>query len=733
MVIQELIEKVKGEGRTALTEAEGKQVLRVYDIPVVAESVVASQEEAVREARRYGFPVVLKGMGARLTHKTERGAVRLNLGDEAALRAAMESVAASAGADLDGYLVQPMITGRREFVAGLVCDPQFGPMVMFGLGGIFTEALGDVVFRVAPVSPEEAGEMIDEIRSARLLSPFRGEAAVDREQLVRTLVGLSRLAADMEDITEVDINPLLVGADGRVTAVDALIVIGERPAGAAFHPPVAPIEIGRIFYPRSLAFVGASAKLGKWGNMLLTNVLAGGYEGDVYLVNPRGGTIAGKKVYKTVAELPGPVDLGIVTVPAAHVAALVPEFAAKGITHMLLVTSGFGEVGAEGRAVEAQLVKDARAAGITILGPNTMGICNPHAKFYCTGTPCWPEAGSIGLVSQSGNLGTQLLTFAEAEGIGIRGFCGSGNEAMITIEDYLATFARDEVTKTVVLYIESIKDGRRFFREAREVSKKKPIIVLKGGRTEAGSRAAASHTGAMASNIKLLNAACRQAGVIMADQPSDLVDLSAAFSSLPLPAGKRVAIMTLGGGWGVVASDMCIERGLEIPRLTPDIIARIDTILPPYWSRANPIDLVGEFEDATMPRKILETLVAWDACDAVIHLGVVGRTHLVRKMLDAARGSGQDMPQDFSDGVVELFELAEREFFTYSVELMEKFGKPILGVFLEDAKNRIVMEIPGHAYKGISFLTPERAVKVLAQMVAYRAWLNRENGGRWHL
>jgi acyl-CoA synthetase (NDP forming) len=723
---RELIERARKEGRTALNEAEAKQVLSLYGIPVVKESVVFRPEDAVQRARQYGFPAVLKGLGARLTHKTERGLVRLNLKNSRDILAAATAIAKSAGEDLEGFLVQPMIRGRREFVAGLFCDQNFGPIVMFGLGGIFTEALGDVVFRVAPVSESEAGLMIEELHSSKLLDAFRGESAAWRKDIVRTLVGLSRLAEELTDITEVDINPLVIGADGRVTAVDALIIIGDRQVAASAHPPVEPVELKKIFYPRSLALIGASSQLGKWGNMLLSNILAGGYEGELYLVNSKGQEIAGRKVYKTVRDIPGEVDLGIVTLPASHVPALIPEFQAKGIRYMLLITSGFGELGSDGRQSEAELVKAAREAGITIIGPNTMGICNPHAKFYCTGSPCWPKVGSVGLVSQSGNLGIQLLDFAEAEGIGIRAFCGSGNEAMITIEDYIRTFEADEVTKTVLLYIESIKDGRRFFSTARQVSRIKPVVLLKGGRTAAGSRAAASHTGAMASNIRIFNAACTQAGVVLADQPMDLLDLSAAFSSLPLPRGKRVAIMTLGGGWGVVATDLCIEQGLEVPHLTQDVIARIDEILPPYWSRENPVDLVGEF-DTAIPRKILEALVGWDQCDAVIHLGLVGRTHIVVKMLDAARASGQDIDQAlFAEGQ-KMYEQAEEEFFACSTTLMEKYGKPIIGVFLDDAKSRTVTEIPESPYKGIAFLTPERAVKTLSSMVAYHSWLKKEN------
>jgi acyl-CoA synthetase (NDP forming) len=722
----ELIRKAKAEGRTALTEAESKNVLKGYGVPVVAESVAATPGEALAAAEEIGFPVVLKGLGAKLTHKTERGLVRLNLKDPDEVRRATQDVALSAGADLEGYLIQPMLSGRREFVAGLFHDVQFGPVIMFGLGGIFAEALEDVVFRVAPLDENHAGQMMDELRAGKLLGPFRGERAAAREQITRALVGLSRLSLELPDVTEVDINPLLVGPDGRVTAVDALIVLGERPPVNVLLPPVDPVAIAKLFYPRSIAFVGASATIGKWGYRLFCNVAAGGFKGPIYLVNAKGGEIAGRPTFKSVAEIPGPVDLAVVTIPAAKVLELIPQFREKRIRNMLLITSGFAETGAEGRRREEELVRAAREADILILGPNTMGICNPHDTLFCCGSNVRPKPGATTIVSQSGNLGVQLLDFAEHEGIGIRAFGGSGNEAMITIEDYMEAFEVDELTQTVVLYLESIKNGKRFLESARRVGKKKPVVMLKGGRTQAGNRAAASHTGALASNIRIFEAAARQAGIVVVGQPMELLDLSAAFSSLPLPRGNRVAVMTLGGGWGVVASDLCVENGLAIPDLSLELIERIDRILPPYWSRANPIDLVGEFAPE-IPKLIVEELMKWNGCDAVIHLGILGLRVFLKQMIASIQAIDPVMDRTVLEAIPGALVEFERGYLGHTADLMEKFGKPVLGVnLLPDEDARTVTDIEGSPYKGVSFQTPERAVKALARMYAYRQWRDRE-------
>jgi acyl-CoA synthetase (NDP forming) len=719
----DIIEQAKSEKRTALTEAESKEVLKKYGIPVVQEKVVRTWEEAEKTAEKIGYPVVLKGLGSRLTHKTEKGLVKLNLKSKEDVRSAAQYIKEAAGSDLEGFLVQPMLEGKREFVAGLFRDKQFGPTIMFGLGGIFTEAIGDVVFRLAPFDEKEAGNMIDGLLAQKLLGAFRGEKAPDKSALIKTLVGLSRIGMEIPEIKEIDINPLLISAEGKVTAVDALIVLGEQEKQKELPLPVKPADIYKLFYPKSIAFIGASADISKWGHLLFSNVVAGKYQGELYLVNAKGGEIAGRAVFKSVTEIPDPIDLAVVTVPANVVVSLIPEFKKKKIKYVLLISSGFGETGAEGKALENELVEKAREAGILILGPNTMGICNPCISLYCTGSHVRPQKGSIVLVTQSGNLGTQLLAFAEKEGIGIRAFGGSGNEAMITIEDAMEGFEVDEKTKTVVLYIESLKNGRRFFEAAKRVGKKKPVIILKGGRTQAGAQAAASHTGAMASNIKVFREACKQSGIIEVENPMDLLDMSAAFSSLPLPKGNKVGLITLGGGWGVVASDLCVEHGLEVPKLSEDVIAKINELLPSFWSHANPIDVVGDMNPGKY-MKIMEELIQWSECDAIIHMGIIGRLMMIKATLEATSLVDKTYDHQKIESALHYLEDFEKQTISQTVSLMEKYDKPIVGVYLlNDDKTRTIMDVNGCKYKGVNFISPERAVKALGKMYKYTQWL----------
>jgi len=721
----QFLENALSLGKHSLNEYESKILLSTFGIPIVLEKTAKDVTDSVAVAESMGFPVVVKALGSTLLHKTERGLVEVNLSTSKAVHDAATAMTTEAGPELEGFLIQPFIRGKRELVAGLFRDPQFGPVVMLGLGGIFTEALSDVTFRVAPLTPEDAQEMIDEIRSKRILGKFRGESAVDRNPIVQTLMGLSQIALAHPQISEIDINPLLISSDGNAHAVDALIILKSDAPVKKFLPPVNPYTLGSLFYPNSIAFVGASSEIRKWGHMLYSITVGQGFKGIIYLVNPKGGTIAGRPVYCSVADIPDKVDLAVVTVPSAGVIGLIPQFKAKGITNVLLITSGFAEIGPSGKALEEELVQKAEEAGIIIIGPNTMGICNPHHHLYCTGSHVWPEPGSTAVVAQSGNMGTQLLAFAEQQGIGIRAFCGSGNEAMVTIEDYVDAFEVDSLTQTVMLYVESVKNGRRFLESCHRVSKKKPIILLKGGQSQAGNKAAASHTGALSSDSRIFDAVCKQAGIVKVERSMDLLDLSAAFSSLPLPRGNRAAIMTLGGGWGVITADLCSEYNIEVPELSPDLIGHLNTLLPPYWSHANPVDIVGE-HDMSIPMKIIEALVRWEGCDAVINLGIMGRRILVNKMAESVSRSDPTYSPDFLESLKQQMLAFEAEYTEHIVKLMQTFEKPVFGVsLLKECQDKTVCSVTNYRYKGLFYESPEQAVKAFSRMVEYHRFIQR--------
>ena len=478
-----------------------------------------------------------------------------------------------------------------------------------------------------------------------------------------------------------------------------------------------------IFNPSSVAVIGASSKFGKWGQRILVNIVAGDFKGRVYPVNPNEKTLCGLPVYKQIQDLPETVDVAFVCTPAKTVPGILQACAEKGIRGIVAITSGFRETDKAGEQLEARLVSFCREKGLTLIGPNPMGILCPYADFFGMGAPGRPRRGSVAFISQSGNLGNQMIQWAERQGVGISLFVGSGNEAVINIVDFLEYLENDPHTAVILYYLENINEGRHLIDVARRVNLHKPVIVLKGGRTPAGQAASASHTGSLSGEMNPFMGACSQAGLLLASVPSELLDLSAGFSSLPLPRGNRVGIVTLGGGWGVVTADECNEKGLVIPGLPDTIIEKIGRYLPPFWSKGNPVDMVGT-EDREVPLLAVEELLKWDGIDAVISLGMVGLNETIRLMIETTLRADPSVNPGLM-GKMETFNREyEERYIARIVELMEIYEKPVIGVSLVAAR-KTVRPVPGKRYSGVFYQTPESAVNVLARMVFYYHFRSR--------
>jgi acyl-CoA synthetase (NDP forming) len=482
------------------------------------------------------------------------------------------------------------------------------------------------------------------------------------------------------------------------------------------------LNFDAIFSPRSVAVIGASTSFAKWGQMILSNIVAGGFPGAVFPVNPKGGSMFGLSVYKRIQDIPESVDLAIITTPAKAVPAVLQGCGEKGVQGVVVITSGFSETDHAGRTLEKEIVSISRQKGLTLVGPNTMGIICPDAGLFATGTHTRPRKGSVAFVSQSGNLGNQLIHWAEKQGVGVSLFVGSGNEAMLSCTDYLEYLEHRPDTKIIILYIENMMEGRRFIEVAGRLNRVKPVILLKGGRTEAGRTASASHTGAMSGEFTILKAACRQAGLLDVGVPSELLDLSAGFSSLPLPMGNRVGIVTLGGGWGVVTADECNEQGLVVPGLPDRIIEKIGRYLPPFWSKGNPVDLVGT-RDLEVPLVAVEELLKWEGIDAVISLGIVGRIELARLLIASTRRIDGATSHDSLDRMDVLSQKYEKDYILRIAELMETYEKPVFGVSLARTEEGTVRPVAGLRHSPVFYQTPENAVNVLTRMVAYQRYL----------
>ncbi|WP_447974739.1 bifunctional acetate--CoA ligase family protein/GNAT family N-acetyltransferase [Nitrospira sp. Kam-Ns4a] len=374
-----------------------------------------------------------------------------------------------------------------------------------------------------------------------------------------------------------------------------------------------------FFKPRAVAVIGASREPRSLGGRLLRALLAEPFQGPVYPVNPKATEIAGLRAYPSARALPEPVDLAVVAVPRDAVAAAVADCAARGVRALVVITAGFAETGPEGRARQDRLVEQVRGAGMRLIGPNCMGILNtdPAVRLNATFSPVFPPPGRVAMLTQSGALGLAILAAARRLRLGLSTFVSVGNKADVSGNDLLQYWEEDPATDVILLYLESFGNPRRFARIARRVSRRKPIVAVKGGRSQVGSRAAGSHTAALAASDAAVDALFRQTGVIRADTLEDMFGLAAALASQPLPTGRRAAIVTNAGGPGILCADACEAGGLTLPRLSDQTRAALAAFLPPTASVTNPVDLIASAGPADYQRAI-EILLASDEADALI-------------------------------------------------------------------------------------------------------------------
>ena len=662
---------------TTLSEAASKALLREFGVPMADEREVNDPAAAAAAAAQLGFPVVIKLCGDAIAHKTERGLVKLRLGDAAAAQSAAAELLSKATAD-DGdvsLLVAPMISGNRELIAGIVRDPQFGANVMLGVGGVLAEAVADVVFRPVPLGALDADEMIAALAMQKLLGEFRGEAAVDRSALAAVLMGLSALAAARPDVASVDVNPLIVRADGAPVAVDALVELGEPDTSSASRRQRPTDEQFRaLFDPKGVLVTGASTHPGKFGFVSLHNILASGYAGRVYGTNLQGEEVLGIRTVADIAELPeGEIDLVFVCTPASANPSMLRACAAKGVKAAFLTSAGYGEAGDEGRIAEAELVALADELGILLAGPNGQGVVSTPANLCAQIVAPLPPAGRIGVASQSGNFVSSFLNYSRQTGVGISRAVSAGNAAAVTPADYLDWYAGDDATSVSLAYVEGITDGRGLLERFASVAARKPLVVVKGGATEGGARAAASHTGALAADDKVFDGACRQAGVTRAVTVEEAFEAAATFATQPLPKGPNTIVLTTAGGWGVVTSDAIMRDGrLMLMELPADLQAQIDTKLPPRWSRNNPVDCAGGEVRDTIP-EVMEMIAAHPDVHAIVYLGIGIQSNQARLMKE-----GKFHPGNGLERIVAYHERQDERFAEAAHELSVRYDKPIL-------------------------------------------------------
>jgi acetyl coenzyme A synthetase (ADP forming)-like protein len=626
--VRQVLDAVKAAGRDALTAPEGKLVCDAYGITVPQEGVAASAAQAQKLASAMGYPVVMKIVSPDILHKTEAGGVLVGVKDAAEAAKGYDTIIENAkkykaDARIVGVQVQQMLRGGQEVIIGAVTDGSFGKLVAFGLGGVLVEVLKDITFRLAPATREDALSMLDGIQAAEMLKGVRGGDPVDREALARLIVNVSELVSDFPEISEMDLNPVFASKTSAIAA-DVRIVVDFAPKEARYRPPEDEVRtaMNRIMQPKSVAVIGASAEDGKIGNSVMKNLINGGYKGNIYPIHPKASEILGYKAYASVKDVPGEIDTAVFAIPAKFVAAALTECGEKKIAGAVLIPSGFAETGEH--EMQEQLVAIGRKYNIRLMGPNIYGFYYTPANLCATFCTAYDVKGSAALSSQSGGIGMAIIGFSRSAKMGVSAIVGLGNKSDIDEDDLLIFFEQDPNTKVIAQHCEDLKDGRAFAEVARRVSKKKPVIVLKAGRTAAGAKAASSHTGALAGNDKIYEDVFRQAGVIRARSLRDLLEFARGVPILPTPKGENVVIITGAGGSGVLLSDACVDKKLTLMPMPADLDQAFRKFIPPFGAAGNPVDITGGEPPQTYKNTVLLGLQ-----DPRIHALILGYWHTI--------------------------------------------------------------------------------------------------------
>jgi 3-hydroxypropionyl-CoA synthetase (ADP-forming) len=575
-----------------LPEDLGKAAVAQFRMKVPPGKRVTSFREAHRVASELGYPLAVKAMAPDLIHKSDRGAVKVGVENHSALRKATgELWNLFPGVPL---LLEKMVAPGVELITGLIHDVHFGPCLMIGTGGLMTELFQDVNFLMLPAKREDVLEALMGLKGFKLLSGFRGRPAYDINQTVDAIMGLARFGEEASGYYEsVDINPLVVNECGA-TAVDVKILLKSAfVVPSREEPSVDTRFLDRFFSPRSVVVIGASATTGKSGNVVIQNILANGYAGKVYLVNPKGGEILGLPVQPSITDLPEGIDLAIIVLPARETPQALRECAGKGIKHIVLLAGGFAEVDEYGAEIQQETIDIIRDKGLHVIGPNTSGHTSTPHLFTSSLFPLGKiRRGKVSFLAQTGNFATHTMRYIlTGEHFGVARVIGLGNKVDIEESEGLEYLANDPETHAIVMYLESIERPKRFLEIAREVTRRKPVVMLKGGITEAGKKAAVAHTAAMASEDRLVDGMFRQAGIVRVREYTHLILAAKALSMVLLPKGNRVSFLTPSGAMLVALSDLCISLGLEVPDLEEETRQRLQDISPPFIRMRNPVDI----------------------------------------------------------------------------------------------------------------------------------------------
>ncbi|MER5174593.1 MAG: acetate--CoA ligase family protein [Candidatus Nitrosocosmicus sp.] len=584
-----------------ITEEIAKNILTEYDINVPRFALVQDVEDAVKEANSIGYPLVAKIVSQQILHKTDVGGVKIDLKNEDDVKSAFNDMyeRLSKEYDVKGILLEKMVPKGVEIIVGLQNDSQFGPVIMVGLGGIFTELFKDVSFRVLPITKDDALEMIEELQGKMLLKGYRGSKPINLDILSKALVNIGKLGFDISSYYEsIDFNPIIVYPDNYYVA-DAKILLNDTPKYdviSAASPNSTNMDL--FFNAKSIALIGASPEVGKVGNSVLESLVKHDYKGKVFPVNAKGyPEIMGIKAYKSLDEISEPIDVVVVTVDLKFVPDLLKVCGQKEIHNVVIISGGGKELGGERAEIEQQ-VKDLSAKlHIRIIGPNCIGMFNGENRLDCAfqghERMLRPKNGNVAFLSQSGTIGIAFMEHSSP--FGMSKMISYGNRSDVDEADMIWYLSEDPQTKVIGLYVEGLGDGRKFVNTAKKVisEKKKPIVVFKNGRTIRGAKQAASHTGSLGGTYTVVKGAFSQSGIISVDSYDELVASLKSLSWQPVPKGNKVAMVTNGAGPIIAAIDQFERLGLEVANLGDQSISSFKSHYPPTYVIGNPCDITG--------------------------------------------------------------------------------------------------------------------------------------------
>jgi 3-hydroxypropionyl-CoA synthetase (ADP-forming) len=599
--VQGVLSEVISGPHKVVTEDVAKRILAEYGLHVPPYIMVNNAQEAASESAAIGFPIVAKVVSPMILHKTDVKGVKTGLVSESEVVAAFSDMYDRLSKDFDirGILLERMVPPGVELIVGLQNDPQFGPVIMCGLGGVYTELFKDVSFRVLPISKQDALEMLEELKGKQILHGFRGSRPVDVGMVADALVKIGSLGLDIAPFFDsVDFNPVTIYPDNYYV-VDAKILLKDKPNTGTIseaQPNSSYMEI--FFNAKSIALIGASPEKGKIGNSVLESLSQHEYRGKIYPVNAKGyGEIMGLKAYKSLEEIEEPVDLVIVTVDLRFVPALLKTCGTKEIHNVVIISGGGKELGGERAQIEQEIRQLSQDLGIRIIGPNCIGVFNGENRLDCAfqghARMVRPRTGKVSFLSQSGTVGIAFMETSDT--FGMSKMISYGNRSDVDEADMIWYLAQDPKTDVIGLYVEGLGDGRKFIDTAKKVITefKKPVVVFKNGRTARGAVQAASHTGSLGGSFGVVKGAFQQSGIISVDSYEELTGSLKALAWQPVPSGNKVAMVTNGAGPIIAAIDRFEDLGLKLATLSEKTMNSFKQHYPATYVLGNPLDVTG--------------------------------------------------------------------------------------------------------------------------------------------